>query len=91
MAIILFGLIAATGARIWNEARVDFSRSRSLITVAATLILGAGNFTVNIGDFALGGIGTATLAAIVLYQILREREVPGEVDPARAEGRPGAP
>jgi uracil-xanthine permease len=79
MAIVLFGLIAATGARIWSEGKVDFSRGRNLITVAATLILGAGNFTVNIGDFALGGIGTATLGAIVLYQILREREAPGAV------------
>ena len=38
------------------------------------LILGAGNFTVNVGDFALGGIGTATVAAIVLCQVLRERD-----------------
>jgi uracil-xanthine permease len=73
LAIVLFGLIAATGARIWGENKVDFSSSRNLITVAAALTMGAGNFTVKIGDFEMGGIGTATLTAIVLYQILSSR------------------
>ena len=73
LAIVLFGLIAATGARIWGENKVDFSNSRNLITVAAALTMGAGNFTVKIGDFEMGGIGTATLTAIVLYQILSAR------------------
>jgi hypothetical protein len=40
-----------------------------------------------IGDFALGGIGTATLAAIILYQLLREREPAGY---AAASGVAGA-
>ncbi len=73
LAIVLFGLIAATGARIWGENKVDFSNSRNLITVAAALTMGAGNFTVKIGDFEMGGIGTATLTAIILYQILSAR------------------
>jgi len=73
LAIILFGLIAATGARIWGENKVDFSSSRNLITVAAALTMGAGNFTVKIGDFEMGGIGTATLTAIILYQVLSAR------------------
>jgi uracil-xanthine permease len=73
LAIILFGLIAATGARIWGENKVDFSKSRNLITVAAALTMGAGNFTVKIGDFEMGGIGTATLTAIILYQLLGAR------------------
>ena len=83
LAIVLFGLIAATGARIWGENKVDFSSSRNLITVAAALTMGAGNFTVKIGDFELGGIGTATLAAIILYQILTARgSEPAAEDPA---------
>jgi uracil-xanthine permease len=73
LAFALFGLIAATGGRIWVQNRVDFTRSRNLITVAVALTMGAGNFTINIGNFALGGIGTATFSAIILYQLLRER------------------
>jgi xanthine/uracil permease len=37
------------------------------------LTLGAGNLTLNIGSFALSGIGTASFGAIILYQLLRER------------------
>ena len=85
LAIVLFGLIAATGARIWGENKVDFSNSRNLITVAAALTMGAGNFTVKIGDFEMGGIGTATLTAIVLYQILSARGG-GDAAPEHAPG-----
>jgi len=81
LAIVLFGLIAATGGRIWVQNGVDFSRSRNLITVAVALIMGAGNFTINIGNFSLGGIGTATFGAIILYQLLRERRTQEEETP----------
>jgi putative pyrimidine permease RutG len=74
LAIVLFGLIAATGGRIWVQNGVDFSKSRNLITAAVALTMGAGNFTLNIGNFSMSGIGTATFSAIILYQILRERE-----------------
>ena len=36
--------------------------------------MGAGNFSLHIGAFDLGGIGTATLAAIVLNLILSRGE-----------------
>jgi putative pyrimidine permease RutG len=72
LSIVLFGLIAATGARIWVQNRVDFSNSRNLITAAVALTLGAGNLAIKIGDFELGGIGTATFGAIIVYQLLRD-------------------
>ncbi len=74
LSIVLFGLIAATGGRIWVQNNVDFSSSRNLITAGATLILGAGDLIVNIGGFSVGGIGTATFGAIILYQLLRGTE-----------------
>ncbi|MCQ4158471.1 NCS2 family nucleobase:cation symporter [Roseomonas sp. GC11] len=70
LAIAVFGLIAAAMARLWVDNRVDFSDPRNLLTVGVTLIAGAGDLTVKLGGFALGGIGTATLAAILLYQLL---------------------
>ncbi len=74
LAIVLFGLIAATGGRIWVQNQVDFSKSRNLITAAVALTMGAGNFTLTIRNFTMGGIATATFSAIILYQVLRERE-----------------
>ncbi|MBD9527690.1 MULTISPECIES: solute carrier family 23 protein [Paracoccus] len=70
LAVSVFGLIASAMARIWVDNKVDFSDPRNLFTVGVALIFGAGDFTVNLGGFALGGIGTSTLAALVLYQLL---------------------
>lgn len=70
VSIVVFGLIAVAGAKIWVDNRVDFTDNRNLIVAAVTLVLGAGDFTLKIGGFALGGIGTATFGAIILYALL---------------------
>ncbi|KWK76467.1 solute carrier family 23 protein [Burkholderia ubonensis] len=79
VSIVVFGLIAVTGARIWVVNKVDFSDNRNLIVAAVTLVLGAGDFSLKFGGFALGGIGTATFGAILLYAILRKEKEPGPV------------
>jgi uracil-xanthine permease len=71
VSIVVFGLIAVAGARIWVENKVDFGDNRNLIVAAATLVLGAGDFTLKLGNFTLGGIGTATFGALILYALLR--------------------
>ena len=70
VSIVVFGLIAVAGAKIWVDNKVDFSENRNLIVAAITLILGTGEFTLKFGDFALGGIGTATFGAILLWALL---------------------
>lgn len=71
VSIVVFGLIAVAGARIWVVNKVDFGDNRNLITAAVTLILGAGNFKIAIGGFTMDGIGTATFGSILLYALLR--------------------
>lgn len=71
VSIVVFGLIAVAGAKIWVDNRVDFSDNRNLIVAAVTLVLGAGDFTIRLGGFTLGGIGTATFGAIGLHALLR--------------------
>jgi putative pyrimidine permease RutG len=73
VSIVVFGLIAVAGAKIWVDNKVDFSQNKNLIVAAITLILGTGDFTLKFGQFALGGIGTATFGAIVLYALLNRR------------------
>ena len=70
VSIVVFGLIAVAGAKIWVDNKVDFSQNKNLIVAAVTLILGTGDFTLKFGEFALGGIGTATFGAILFYQLL---------------------
>src|SRR5260370_11709373 len=67
LAIVLFGLIAATAGRIWLQNGVDFSKSRNLITIGVALILQAATFLPHLGRFALGGIGTAAFGTIICY------------------------
>lgn len=88
LAIVLFGLIAATAGRIWVQNGVDFSNSRNLITTAVALTVGAGNLTLNIGSFALGGIGTASFGAIIIYQLLRGRGAEAEEATVPADAQP---
>ena len=73
VSIVVFGLIAAAGARIWVDNKVDFSDNRNLIVAAVTLVLGAGDFTLKVGGFTIGGIGTATFGAILLHLALGAR------------------
>ena len=72
LSIVVFGLITATGGRIWVQNRVDFARARNLVTAAVTLTIGAGDLALRLGGFTLGGIGTATFGAVLLYQLFRD-------------------
>ena len=71
VSIVVFGLITIAGAKIWVDNKVDFSNPANLLVAAITLVLGTGDFTLKFGDFALGGIGTATFGAVLLHALLR--------------------
>lgn len=71
VSIVVFGLIAIAGARIWVDHQVDFRDPRNLMVAAITLVIGTGDFTLKTGGFTLGGIGTATFGAILLHALLR--------------------
>jgi putative pyrimidine permease RutG len=73
VSIVVFGLIAVAGAKIWVDNKVDFSDNKNLLVAAITLVLGTGDFTLRFGQFALGGIGTATFGAILLYALLNRK------------------
>jgi putative pyrimidine permease RutG len=70
LSIVLFGLIAVTGGRIWVENRVDFTNPKNLLTAGFALMAAAGGMSLKLGALSLGSIGTATFGAIILYQIL---------------------
>ncbi|MDD0813908.1 solute carrier family 23 protein [Curvibacter sp. HBC28] len=73
VSIVVFGLIAVAGAKIWVDNQVNFADNKNLIVAAVTLILGTGDFTLKFGSFGLGGIGTATFGAILLHALLARR------------------
>jgi uracil-xanthine permease len=73
VSIVVFGLIAVAGAMIWVDNKVDFSNNKHLLAAAITLVLGTGDYTLKFGEFALGGIGTATFGAILLHALLNRK------------------
>ncbi len=75
---LLFGMIVVLGGRIWIDGRVDFRNSINLTTAAVALIVGAGNYTLHLGDYSFAGIAMGTVAAIVIYQVLSHIRTPEE-------------
>lgn len=101
VAVVLFGLIAVAGIRIWVDNRVDFSKGVNLFLASITLIVGTADLTLNIGNFAMNGIALGTFGSIILYQLFGR--LPGAYDedpgatpasagePNRARNRQGQP
>jgi uracil-xanthine permease len=75
LTIILFGLVAATGARIWIQNRIDFGDPVNLITASVAMVLGAGmkhDQFIRFGEYLqFDGLGTSTIVCILVHLFLR--------------------
>ncbi len=72
VTIVLYGMIAVLGGKIWVSNRVDFGQTRNLVPAAAGVILGAGDVTLKITDrVSFGGIAMGTIVALVAYHLFR--------------------
>jgi uracil-xanthine permease len=69
--VLLYGLIALVGVRIWLDNRVDLLNPVNLMIAGAALVAGVGNLTVSIGGVALGGIAWGSLLIVVGHPLLR--------------------
>ncbi|WP_431280160.1 uracil-xanthine permease family protein [Leifsonia poae] len=67
----LYGLIGIIGVKIWIDNKVDFSKPVNQFTAATALIVGIADFTLNIGQLTFNGIALGTIAAIVVYHLMR--------------------
>lgn len=76
ISIILFGMIAAVGAKTLVEKHTDLGSTRNLIISSAILVLGLGGaaLPVEFGavSFSIEGMALAAIVGIVLNQILPE-------------------
>ena len=71
ITVVLYGMIGLVGAKIWVENRVDFGNPVNLVGLAAGLIIGIGNVTLEItDDFSLTGIALGTILVIVFYHLV---------------------
>jgi uracil-xanthine permease len=69
--VLLYGLIALVGVRIWLDNKVDLLNPVNVMIAGAALVAGVGNLTVAIGGVALGGIAWGSLLIVVGHPLLR--------------------
>jgi uracil-xanthine permease len=66
----LYGLIGIIGVKIWIDNKVDFTKPVNQFTAATALIIGIGDFTLNLGQLTFNGIALGAIAAIVVYHVM---------------------
>jgi NCS2 family nucleobase:cation symporter-2 len=90
--VVLYGLIGVLGARIWVQARVDFTNAANLMTAAVALIIGIADFQWKIGNLLFNGIALGSVAAIVVYHVMRQIGIRrGTVSPVGTLPEPAQP
>ena len=67
---VLYGMIGVFGARIWVQARVDFSSPVALTTAGVALVVGIANYTWAPGGLRFEGIALGTFAAVAAYHLM---------------------
>jgi uracil permease len=66
ITMLLFGVIAVQGFRIFVDQKVDFSKNKNMILGAVTFIIGVSGASINIGSVQLKGMAFAAISGIAL-------------------------
>lgn len=80
--LVLFGVLALIGVRIWLEAKVDFADPVNLAVLGTALIAGVGELTISLGDLRVTGSVWGSIGIVLVYPILRRlADVSGKRSP----------
>jgi uracil permease len=66
MTMLLYGVIAVQGFRMFVEQKVDFSKNSNLVLGAITFVAGVSGASVSIGSVQLKGMAFAAIIGVVL-------------------------
>lgn len=77
VSLLLFGVIAASGLRIFVEQKVDFSKASNIILTTIVLITGISGVKLTLGAVELKGMALATIVGIALSLIFKLIEITG--------------
>ena len=78
--LLLFGSIAAMGARSLLAPNANVRSERSVIIIAVTLVAGLGHLSIDLGLIRLEGIGLSAILAIILNLVLPQPEDDGNAN-----------
>jgi uracil-xanthine permease len=91
--IVLYGMIAIVGARLWVQNKVDFSNPINLMTAGTGLIIAIalfGDNVLSIGTMDFGGIALGTAATLVVFHLMRSIAKVRGTEPTEIEAIGGA-
>ena len=66
ITMLLYGVIAVQGFRMFVEQKVDFSKNRNMVLAAITFVVGVSGASVNIGSVQLKGMAFAAIVGVLL-------------------------
>ncbi|MBK5241288.1 uracil permease [Clostridium sp.] len=79
VSVLLFGIIASSGFRIFVEDKIDFSKKRNLIIASVIIVLGIGGGGIKFpfagSEVEIAGVALATLVGVILNLVLPEKSV----------------
>ncbi len=71
VCLLLFGVIAVSGIRIFVDRHVDFTKSHNMVMSGTIMIIGLSGAKVTIGTVTVQGMVLATLVAVVMSILFR--------------------
>ena len=75
ISILLFGIIASSGLRMFVENNVDFSNNRNMVIASVILVVGIGGAAIHVTEgFSIEGMALASIIGVLLNLILPGRE-----------------
>lgn len=69
ITMLLYGVIAVQGFRMYVEQKVDFSENRNMVLGAVTFVMGVSGAAVSIGSVQLKGMAFAAVTGVALSLI----------------------
>lgn len=77
VSLLLFGVIAASGLRIFVEQKVDFSKPTNMLLTTVVLVIGLSGTKLSMGNVELKGMALATIVGILLSLFFKLIQVLG--------------
>jgi uracil permease len=77
VSLLLFGVIAASGLRIFVEQKVDFAKPTNMLLATIVLVVGISGTTLTWGAVTLKGMALATIIGIILSLFFKLVDVLG--------------
>ncbi|MDS9470517.1 uracil-xanthine permease family protein [Sporosarcina pasteurii] len=71
ISILLFGIIASSGLRMFVDHNIDFGKQRNLVIASVILVIGIGGATIKFSDtFSIEGMALAAIVGVLLNLLL---------------------